>query len=72
MKRNFLLLFIVIFSSTLLSCTTTTTPKQHKKMDTAISEPTISKEVLPKKKSDLPLSDETAIPFLKKFGEENP
>ena len=72
MKRNFLLLFIVNFSTILLSCTTRTTSKQNKKMDTAISQPTILKEVLPKKKSDLPLSDETAIPFLKKFGEENP
>ncbi len=72
MKSNFLLLFIVIFSSPLLSCNTTTTPKQHKKMDTAISETMILKEVLPRKKSDLPLSDETAIPFLKTFGKKNP
>ena len=72
MKSNFLVLFIVFSSSALLSCTTTNTPKQNKKIDTETSKQTILKEVLLKKKGDLPLSNETAIPFLKKFGEENP
>jgi cyclophilin family peptidyl-prolyl cis-trans isomerase len=61
MKRNFLLLFIVNFSTILLSCTTRTTSKQNKKMDTAISQPTILKEVLPKKKSHQTQSQENKV-----------
>lgn len=72
MKRVFILLFSIAFASITLSCNSTSASKSNKKTVVEIPKPTEKKKVLPAKKSDLPLSAETAIPFLKVYGEKHP
>ena len=72
MKRVFILLFSIAFASITLSCNSTSASKSNKKTVVEIPKPTEKKKVLPAKKSDLPLSAETAIPFLKAYGEKHP
>ena len=72
MKRVFILLFSIAFASITLSCNSTSASKSNKKTVVEIPKPTDKKKVLPAKKSDLPLSAETAIPFLKAYGEKHP
>ncbi len=72
MKRVFILLFSIAFASITLSCNSTSASKSNKKTVVEIPKPTEKKKVLPAKKSDLPLSVETAIPFLKAYGEKHP
>ena len=71
MKRVFILLFSIAFASITLSCNSTSASKSNKKTVVEIPKPTDKKKVLPAKKSDLPLSAETAIPFLKAYGEKH-
>ena len=72
MKRVFILLFSIAFASITLSCNSTAASKSSKKTVVETPKPTVEKKVLPAKKSDLPLSAETAIPFLKAYGEKQP
>ncbi len=60
------------FLGLLISCST---PNQSKKTQIAVAAPikeAPKKIAEPKKKSDLPLTAETAIPFLQRFAAENP
>ena len=72
MNRIFILLFSIAFASITLSCNSTAASKSSNHTFVKTPKPTVSKKIVPAKKSDLPLNAETAIPFLKAFGEKHP
>ena len=72
MKRVFILLFSIAFASITLSCNSTAASKSSNQTVVETPKPTVAKKTVPPKKSDLPLNAETAIPFLKAYGEKHP
>ena len=72
MNRIFVLLFSIAFASITLSCNSTAASKSSNKRLVETPKPTVSKKIVLTKKSDLPLNAETAIPFLKAYGEKHP
>jgi len=71
MKRIFFLLLTMFFATINISCSTKTGSNSNKKIKTVTTQPFVEKKALPKKNSDLPLSAETVIPFLKAYGEKH-
>lgn len=72
MRRIFILLFSIAFASITLSCNSTAASKSSNQTVVETPKPTVAKKTVPPKKSDLPLNAETAIPFLKAYGEKHP
>lgn len=72
MRRIFILLFSIAFASITLSCNSTAASKSSNQTVVETPKPTVAKKIVPQKKSDLPLNAETAIPFLKAYGEKHP
>jgi peptidyl-prolyl cis-trans isomerase A (cyclophilin A) len=72
MRRIFILLFSIAFASITLSCNSTAASKSNNQTVVETPKPTVAKKIVPQKKSDLPLNAETAIPFLKAYGEKHP
>ena len=72
MRRIFILLFSIAFASITLSCNSTAASKSSNQTVVETPKPTVAKKIVPQKKSDLPLNSETAIPFLKAYGEKHP
>lgn len=72
MRRIFILLFSIAFASITLSCNSTVASKNSNQTVVETPKPTVAKKIVPQKKSDLPLNAETAIPFLKAYGEKHP
>ena len=72
MRRIFILLFSIAFASITLSCNSTAASKSSNQTVVETPKPTLAKKTVPPKKSDLPLNAETAIPFLKAYGEKHP
>ncbi len=72
MRRIFILLFSIAFASITLSCNSTAASKSSNQTIVETPKPTVAKKTVPPKKSDLPLNAETAIPFLKAYGEKHP
>ena len=72
MRRIFILLFSIAFASIKLSCNSTAASKSNNQTVVETPKPTVAKKTVPPKKSDLPLNAETAIPFLKAYGEKHP
>lgn len=72
MRRIFILLFSITFASITLSCNSTVASKSSNQTVVETPKPTVAKKIVPPKKSDLPLNAETAIPFLKAYGEKHP
>ena len=72
MRRIFILLFSIAFASITLSCNSTAASKSNNQTVVETPKPTVAKKTVPPKKSDLPLNAETAIPFLKAYGEKHP
>ena len=72
MKRSLILLFSIAFASITLSCNSTAASKSNNQTVVETPKPTVVKKIVPPKKSDLPLNAETAIPFLKAYGEKHP
>ena len=72
MKRSLILLFSIAFASITLSCNSTAASKSSNQTVVETPKPTVAKKTVPPKKSDLPLNAETAIPFLKAYGEKHP
>ena len=72
MRRIFILLFSIAFASITLSCNSTAASKSNNQTVVETPKPTVVKKIVPPKKSDLPLNAETAIPFLKAYGEKHP
>ncbi|MFL2576170.1 MAG: hypothetical protein ACJ0QD_03330, partial [Flavobacteriaceae bacterium] len=72
MRRIFILLFSIAFASITLSCNSTAASKSSYQTVVETPKPTVAKKTVPPKKSDLPLNAETAIPFLKAYGEKHP
>ena len=72
MRRIFILLFSIAFASITLSCNSTVASKSSNQTVVETPKPTVAKKIVPQKKSDLPLNAETAIPFLKAYGEKHP
>ena len=72
MRRIFILLFSIPFASITLSCNSTAASKSSNQTVVETPKPTVAKKTVPPKKSDLPLNAETAIPFLKAYGEKHP
>ena len=72
MKCFIVLLFSAILLSLSLSCSSATTSEKNNKGVVETQKPTLLKKEPTEKKSDLPLSAETAIPFLKEYGEKHP
>jgi cyclophilin family peptidyl-prolyl cis-trans isomerase len=65
--------FQFLFLAILVSCNTPNQPKKVLQTNSTPSTPITQKEVeKPKQKSKKPLTDETAIPFLQRYGVENP
>lgn len=71
MKRIFFLLLTMFFATIIISCSAKTGSNSNKKIKTVTTQPFVEKKALPKKNSDLPLSAETVIPFLKAYGEKH-
>jgi cyclophilin family peptidyl-prolyl cis-trans isomerase len=61
----------MFFATINISCSTKTGSNSNKKIKTVTTQPFVEKKALPKKNSDLPLSAETVIPFLKAYGEKH-
>ncbi len=72
MRRIFILLFSIAFASITLSCNSTAASKSSNQTVVETPKPTVAKKTVPPKKSDLPLNAETAITFLKAYGEKHP
>lgn len=72
MRRSLILLFSIAFASITLSCNSTAASKSNNQTVVETPKPTVAKKIVPQKKSDLPLNAETAIPFLKAYGEKHP
>ena len=72
MKRSLILLFSIAFARISLSCNSTAASKSNNQTVVETPKPTVVKKIVPPKKSDLPLNAETAIPFLKAYGEKHP
>ena len=72
MRRSLILLFSIAFASITLSCNSTAASKSSNQTVVETPKPTVAKKIVPQKKSDLPLNAETAIPFLKAYGEKHP
>ena len=72
MRRSLILLFSIAFASITLSCNSTAASKSSNQTVVETPKPTVAKKTVPPKKSDLPLNAETAIPFLKAYGEKHP
>ena len=72
MKRSLILLFSIAFARISLSCNSTAASKSNNQTVVETPKPTVAKKTVPPKKSDLPLNAETAIPFLKAYGEKHP
>ena len=72
MKRSLILLFSIAFARISLSCNSTAASKSNNQTVVETPKPTVAKKIVPQKKSDLPLNAETAIPFLKAYGEKHP
>ena len=72
MRRIFILLFSIAFASITLSCNSTAASKSSNQTVVETPKPTLAKKTVPPKKSDLTLNAETAIPFLKAYGEKHP
>ena len=72
MRRSLILLFSIAFASITLSCNSTAASKSNNQTVVETPKPTVAKKIVPPKKSDLPLNAETAIPFLKAYGEKHP
>lgn len=72
MRRIFILLFSIAFASITLSCNSTAASKSSNQTVVETPKPTVAKKTVPPKKSNLPLNAETAIPFLKAYGEKHP
>lgn len=71
MKRIFFLVLTIIFVIINTSCNAKTGSNSSKKIKTVTTQTFLEKKALPKKNSDLPLSAETVIPFLKAYGEKH-
>lgn len=56
----------------LISCNSSNSTKKTQEVAVKSKATAPKKVEIPKKKSDLPLTDETAIPFLQRYGSENP
>ena len=72
MKYIFFLILAMFFATIYISCNVKTGSKSNKKIKTVTTQTFFEKKVLPTINSDLPLSAETAIPFLKAYGEKHP
>ena len=72
MRRSLILLFSIAFASITLSCNSTAASKSSNQTVVETPKPTVARKTVPPKKSDLPLNAETAIPFLKAYGEKHP
>ena len=64
--------FCILFMVVLASCNSPNSAKKPQAVTIKQKEITPKKAEAPKKKSDLPLTDESAIPFLQRYGAENP
>lgn len=62
----------LVFMGVIVSCSTSNSTKKPQAVAVKQKAVTPKKVEMPKKKSDLPLTDETAIPFLQRYGQENP
>ena len=71
MKHFFFLMLTMVFATINISCSAKTGSDSNKKIKTVTTQPFLEKKVLPPKNSDLPLSAETVIPFLKAYGEKH-
>lgn len=71
MKHIFFLILTMVFATFNISCSAKTGSDSNKKIKTVSTQPFLEKKVLLPKSSDLPLSAETVIPFLKAYGEKN-
>lgn len=71
MKRIFFLVLTIIFVIINTSCNAKTGSNSSKKIKKVTTQTFLEKKALPKKNSDLPLSAETVIPFLKAYGEKH-
>lgn len=63
--------FSLVFMGVLASCSSSNSTKKPQEIAIKQKAVTPKKVEIPKKKSDLPLTDETAIPFLQRYGSEN-
>lgn len=62
----------LVFIGILASCNASNSTKKPQEVAVKPKATALKKVEIPKKKSDLPLTDETAIPFLQRYGSVNP
>lgn len=65
-------LFCILFIGVFASCSTPNSAKKPQPVVIKEKATTQKKRETPQKKSDLPLTDASAIPFLQRYGSENP